>query len=1258
MTLRTGLIITGDTQGAQKALNELTSDFNKTAGAAKQLGDAERSAEAATESLGTELRQTAAAAGTVQAELERAGLSVDQLMGSVAGMSREAQKLTIAENRLASAALALAAAQEKAAAAATGSAAEQQAAARAVASAEVGLAAAKLGVAEAQQAAARAGGTNVRSMGEQALGARMLGQQFQDMALMMSMSGVSVQSVLRALSVQAGQTALAIEQMGVKGAIGRTAAFLGSPWGSIILGATMVLGPYVASLFETAKAADLAKEGTSQLGQAQSAMADLFGKASSKISEQNDLLRVNARLKAINLRAEAQQLTKSSDAVFGDAGKVSWMDWFQPDAQGLRGTATGQRNTQNLANIVASMRSGKIDQETALRLSETQDFTGVKITREQFQQAIVDRATSAANTAIASLIDQSLNDGKVAPGLSKPGTTKKPKSTASRDEFGRDTADRIASITEAFSETPPAVQQADKAVRQLDDLIDDLGRKKPPNFEALIASAKEAKQQVETGLLRSIQETFAAPETLAEKADKALGTLDGMVAKKKGMLTAGLIDQATFDEFDRRVGAAKGNIEASLVRPYNDFLASQEQSLAILQLQARGQNDQAEALRTIYSLEKGLRPLRDDQKDAILASVQALRAEQREVEILRQETQKYVDALGSIEGIVSDATQAFVRGDLGTILKSPEKLLDAFATLKGQKIFDDLFAGVFRDLQDQVNGTSIVRDASTRMATAVDSVSASTTRTGKALDSLTRAADAASRAVGGSGSGNAALSGGIAAIASRSASAVGKSVADTVSAALGSVQEVTVTASRQTPMNPEALITKAISGVAGAFFSLVSNPEAAKKIGDSIGKAAGKGIEGAANGTMVAGVSNSLGLKVDTTGAQIGGATANLLSAIPGLAFLGGPIGAIGGSLLGGLIGNLFKSTPRGSAQITSVDGQAVVNGNSAEIKTDLGNLAGSVQSAIGKIADTLGADVGSFAVSINKYKDSYRVDPSGGTSVGGKYGNKDGVLKFDNDPEGAVRAAIANAISDGAIKGLSGAVQQALQSSSDIDKALSEAVKVQNVELLAGGLQAQWGKAFKDFETQAAERVRIARQYGFDVVAIEKENAKEREALQKQLLDAQVGSLQRLVDEMTSGSLFEGTAVDRRSALLEQIDKAQADLNAGVEGAADTLANLYDQLNSVSKEVYGTTGGFAVDRAAILDQARTAIAKANADITAAQAKTSDPALATTNAALDENNDQNAKILDAIERQSALLEQALNATGGGLGYLYQLAKTS
>ena len=65
-----------------------------------------------------------------------------------------------------------------------------------------------------------------------------------------------------------------------------------------------------------------------------------------------------------------------------------------------------------------------------------------------------------------------------------------------------------------------------------------------------------------------------------------------------------------------------------------------------------------------------------------------------------------------------------------------------------------------------------------------------------------------------------------------------------------------------------------------------------------------------------------------------------------------------------------------------------------------------------------------------------------------------------------------------------------------EASSALNDALKVQSIEDLLAGFGGTARKTFIDFERQAKERLRIAGKYGFDLVALEAQNGKERAAL------------------------------------------------------------------------------------------------------------------------------------------------------------------
>lgn len=157
-----------------------------------------------------------------------------------------------------------------------------------------------------------------------------------------------------------------------------------------------------------------------------------------------------------------------------------------------------------------------------------------------------------------------------------------------------------------------------------------------------------------------------------------------------------------------------------------------------------------------------------------------------------------------------------------------------------------------------------------------------------------------------------------------------------------------------------------------------------------------------------------------------------------GLGKLGGPLGTIAGSLLGGLLGSVFKKTKTGSASIGAGDfGLEVTgtSGNSGSRKRAAGGMAGDIIGALDQIAMALGgAATGDASVSIGLRNSKYRVDTTGQGRTKGA-----GVINFGKDQEAAIKAAIADAIADGAITGLSESMLRLLKAG-DLERQLQKA--------------------------------------------------------------------------------------------------------------------------------------------------------------------------------------------------------------------------
>jgi len=1209
-------------QGA-KALDNLGASAKGAANTAKELESATESSAKASARLGENSRALAAR----QTEAMRAvSVTTSETVKQTAERSRAitaATRAAIAEQRLASAT----------------SQAERSAAAAALASLKLQEAQERVAGGSARLGAAVAAGGNSANAAQAAY--KNLGYQLQDIGVQVA-SGTSF---VRAFSQQSSQlfSALAdianvsatagggIKQTGesadesgdqVKGLgedvsgvaekvtntgskFGKFASFLAGPWGAALTVAASLVAPLVAELFKAEEAAKAVELQSTGLGAAQSALGEIFDLTTGKLKKQNselaasnELLRLNIRLTAINLRTEALQNKQDASDAFENVGSVSIKDRVKAGlgAPGglaaqligaIGGSVQGRTNAENLSRVVADLQAGKTTREQVLSASQRLDFTGTGTNRQEFQKALLDDAAAESKTAIADLIDKSLNDKELAGALRRDGPTKKPpvrkaKSTAAVDEFGRDAADRLASLAEQFDTTPPVIANVNKQLRQLDDLIDDLGRRKPPNFQQLIDDAN----------------------------------------------------------------ALKPLIENNLTKPFRDYLKAQDEQLTVQRLTSAGRIDEANALRVVQQLQAQMGPLTDQQKDSVLATVQAMRAQQRELDVLREKNAKYLEALGGIKGVVEDATQAFVRGDLGQLLKSPGKLLDAFQTLQGRKLFDSIFGDVFRELEDQVNGTSVVKDASERMADAVKVAADQTRATGEAVANFKPPVDDATAALGGftaalNGAASAVTGGGAAgggSLASLLAGYRGPTGPSAQSGIDPGTGDIVVVGRRGGgsaggALTSGSLFERALSGIGSKVAGAFTNPENAKRIGASFGQYGGKAIAGAATGAATANIAaplvKALGLKTSNTGAAIGGA----------LGSFGGPIGSAIGGVLGSVVGGLFKRDKQASSTLNFADGIAsagAATGYGREAKNNANALGGGLADSLNQIAAQLGGGLGTANVSIG-YRPghkagAYRVDTTG-------RGKLTGVQAFDTQEE-AQNAALRDAILDGAITGLSDAMQRAVRGSADVNKAVSEALGVKALETRLRGLNGTLAGIFDTEANSAKERLRLAKAYGLDVAAVERDNVEARTKLIEDTLKSRIGGLSSFLDALKFGDLAEGSPVERLAALSRQIATVQADAEAGKDGAADQLANLLAQKVALSRDSFGTAGGqYSGDRAGaqtaaerVIEMERQRVNEAAGVTTAAQAATT--------AAVNETNDliaiQNAKIDTLINAVTSL----------------------
>lgn len=674
-------------------------------------------------------------------------------------------------------------------------------------------------------------------------------------------------------------------------------------------------------------------------------------------------------------------------------------------------------------------------------------------------------------------------------------------------------AESIARVNGQWGETPKLVEQARAETARLDTLIADLAEKKPPGFEQLIDDARAAQQVIRSGL----------------------------------------------------------------ERPFNDFVAAQQESHQIGQLILSGRLGEAEAQRTILQIEQQRGPLSDAQRDAVIAVTAAMRDQERQIERMRERQQLFLGALDDTRRIITDT----IAEGAGSLEKLPGRVFASFKKFATERIFDDVFGDAFETMRRDIEEGGLFGGSSDSPAAAlsdlfdqradqlggtVGEVVGELTEFGAAVGAIT----AAMRANAGAGVSAAGFG------ATRDAQARATTDVLVEAGRFGGVLDDRI---RGTATMPGEVVVNGQRRPSTSDFYGKQITESLKSIGISddaaskIGKFSGKGLAGAFQGQTAASVAGLFGIKTSGTGAAIGGALGGL-TGLPGAGFVGG--------LLGGVVGKLFAGAPKsGSATIGDTTTDASTGGNSGALKKVASGLAGTVQGALSQIAEQLGGEVGSFGnITIGKRGDDFRVNASG-TSLKTKKGAQD----FGDDEGAAIAAAVRIALERGAVQGLSSAVARALQSSPDIEKALSEATKVSELERSLGGIGGQLTQIFRDYDREAAERVALARKYGLDVLAVEKMTGEKRAELLEETLRDRVGSLRDLLKNIQYGDLFEGAASERRDLLMGEIAAAKTDADAGIEGANDRVAELYRQLITTSRDAFGTAGPeYSNDRDAAIE--------------------------------------------------------------------------
>ncbi|MCW1985600.1 UNVERIFIED_ORG: hypothetical protein M2348_001332 [Sphingomonas sp. R1F5B] len=777
-------------------------------------------------------------------------------------------------------------------------------------------------------------------------------------------------------------------------------------------------------------------------------------------------------------------------------------------------------------------------------------------------------------------------------------------------KFGKTAAESIARVNERFNEQPRLVDAAAQATRQLDDIIAELEKRHPPGFEKMIAQAS----------------------------------------------------------------AAKAAIDDALVRPYRELQRDSDRRIQQQQLLLQGRDAEANALQDIWRLEEKLGPLTAERRAEVLRMAQA---EQKQVEALQraQEMQQiYLDTTRSI--------RSTVEGILGGYGKLSD-LKNIGQQLRGRVMAENLFGDVFRDMDKWVKEKTGIGSSVDLMATETERAGAAA---GTFADTLIAAANkiAQGGSVGtGAGSagsswalGNMSIPSMLAAPKSTPAAAnenpqivvtanlppkVGKTVNDLTpdryfEEQKNKMRDALTSALEKSGLGPG--LSKTLAGpLAGAFEGYISTGTTfgavlgglkdIKGLPEDLSKKLGSAFSGAKTGANIADLSNMLGIGLDKNGSVAGGAIGGVIGDLTEIPWLGAA-----GSVVGGILGKLFGKRPRGGGAVTQ--DSVTVSANDNGITGSLDSFGSTLQSSITKIADALGASVGSYDVGIGRYKEYYQVSGVGNDKALGNsyFQNRSSTALYDGtDAEAAMRAAILGAIQDGAVKGIHDGALRLLKAGKDLDTQIQKAVDFENVFKKLKSYTDPVGAALDTLDSEFTKLKATFTEAGAsaeDFAALEKLYGIERTNAVKQAMDQITGSLQSLYNDLTVGNSALSLR-DRKAEALATYQPLADRVKAGDTTAYDDYAAAARQLLEIEQQMSGSQS----DYFALLSEV-TSLTKTQLDSTKAVADASanrdSPFSTSTSTSTSVAND-NSSVTNAI---GSLAQTLLD----GLGYKLDAVNTN
>lgn len=631
-------------------------------------------------------------------------------------------------------------------------------------------------------------------------------------------------------------------------------------------------------------------------------------------------------------------------------------------------------------------------------------------------------------------------------------------------------------------------------------------------------------------------------------------------------------------------------------QPIRDAIDAQRETLEIQKLRLQGYDDEAEALEMALQLQRQIGEVSEEEYDDLLRGVER----QREINELLNRRQAIVDdiyaAAENTKRSFEDMLVGLRKDPISAIKNFGNRIIDNAIEMQVRRFSDKLFAGANEELRDLMKGADGFEQATEILSSKVEDAAKGVDPVIDANERLASATEQHAQRI------EAVTAG----LQTGSVSGLGAPTAIPYEGGLGTEMGKLIKV-LDGNASPAKVAEAAAAGAVDQVITVVGKkgPDVLAGVPDpmevfgSIFSTVGR------NGGGLAGILGSVGSMIPAVGqylAAVGIANSigETIAGITGASY--SKTGGMLGGIFGGFIGGLFKKKHYGTTSISGINTSTTSGSNATRRETSTG-LAGTVQDQVSQIADALGADVGGFNVSIGTYRDNYRVSTTGRT---GKLGGWDrapsDVKDFGDDMEAAIAFAVADAIGDGAIKGISAASQRILQSGQDLQRAIEKAVAIESIpkRLMEKTdpvryAVTQLNDEFTRLISYLQEGGATVEQYEQALQLYELERA---EAIER--ATNQAGSaIQDFIDEITGGSSSPFNKATTYRNAREDFDAFREDIESGKVVDEAQLLEAARNFQNASSELNGSNAAFFADfqsMLSILEMARDNVASGSVD--------------------------------------------------------------